>query len=60
MTHTLRTLLWGKRRALLAKEMINFGDRFPLEVANPMPAEWTPPSRDGKSAAKARTKNIKP
>ena len=46
--------------ALLAKEMINFGDRFPLEVANPMPAEWTPPSRDGKSAAKARTKNIKP
>jgi arylsulfatase A-like enzyme len=31
--------------ALLEKEMAHYGDKAPLTVANPKPAEWTPPSR---------------
>jgi arylsulfatase A-like enzyme len=31
--------------ALLNKEMAEFGDNAPLTVANPKPAEWTPPHR---------------
>ena len=30
--------------ALLAKEMASHADGFPLTVANPSPAEWTPPA----------------
>jgi arylsulfatase A-like enzyme len=30
---------------LLEKEMAHFGDKAPLTVANPKPAEWTPPRR---------------
>ena len=30
--------------ALLTKEMASHADKFPLTVANPKPAEWTPPA----------------
>jgi hypothetical protein len=29
--------------ALLEREMDRFGDRAPLKVSNPKPAQWTPP-----------------
>ncbi len=31
--------------ALLTKEMAAHADNFPLTVANPIPAEWTPPAK---------------
>jgi arylsulfatase A-like enzyme len=31
--------------ALLEKEMREYGDTAPLKVANPKPAEWTPPAK---------------
>ena len=37
--------------ALLAKEMTAYADTFPLNVANPKPAAWTPPA-NGKGPAK--------
>jgi arylsulfatase A-like enzyme len=39
--------------ALLAKEMANYADKATLKVANPKPAEWTPPAA-GKGKAKPR------
>ncbi len=30
--------------ALLEKEMLAYGDKHPLKVEKPMPAEWTPPA----------------
>lgn len=32
--------------ALLKREQRRYGDTAPLEVANPKPAEWTPPKKD--------------
>jgi arylsulfatase A-like enzyme len=44
--------------ALLQKEMARYGDTAPLKVANPKPAEWTPPTAGAKPqpAAKANAK----
>ena len=33
----------GAMIALLASEMAAYADPFPLKVANPLPAAWTPP-----------------
>src|SRR5262249_3487331 len=41
--------------ALLEQEMAHYADAAPLKVANPLPAEWTPP----KKAAKAEKKGKK-
>jgi arylsulfatase A-like enzyme len=37
--------------ASLEKEMASYADTFPLKVANPKPATWSPPAR-GKAPAK--------
>ena len=42
--------------ALLEKEMAAHGDTFPLKVANPKPAAWTPPAPGAKSENKAKRK----
>ncbi|MBI3878923.1 MAG: sulfatase-like hydrolase/transferase [Verrucomicrobia bacterium] len=42
--------------ALLQKEMSSHADTFPLTVANPKPAEWTPPAPGGEPAKKIRKK----
>jgi arylsulfatase A-like enzyme len=41
---------------LLTKEMAAHADAFPLTVAEPKPAEWTPPARDDKPTKKAKAK----
>lgn len=38
--------------ALLKKEMAGHADNFPLTVANPKPAEWSPPAAGTKAAKK--------
>jgi arylsulfatase A-like enzyme len=38
--------------ALLAGEMARYGDTAPLNVANPKPAEWTPPAATAKQASR--------
>ncbi|MEI6236050.1 MAG: sulfatase-like hydrolase/transferase, partial [Planctomycetota bacterium] len=43
---------------LLAKEMATYADTFPLTIANPKPAEWTPPSATD-SPKKANKKAVK-
>ena len=43
----------------LEKDLTAFGDKQPLKVANPEPAEWTPPVAKGK-ANKARNAKKKP
>ena len=43
---------------LLAMEMVGHADTFPLKVANPKPAEWSPPAPGGKPARQA-AKNAK-
>ena len=43
--------------ALLTKEMASYADASPLTVANPQPAEWTPPA-PGKRTAKRSKKSI--
>lgn len=40
--------------ALLQKEMTAHADTTPLTVANPQPAEWTPPARGSEPAKQAR------
>lgn len=49
--------------ARLQKEMTDHADTFPLTVANPRPAEWTPPAKgelpEKKTKAKAAKKNRK-
>ncbi|MCK9640026.1 MAG: sulfatase-like hydrolase/transferase [Prolixibacteraceae bacterium] len=35
---------------LLKKEMASYADTFPLTVANPKPAEWTPPTSGSQSS----------
>jgi len=40
--------------ALLEKEMANHADTFPLVVANPKPAEWTPPPSGSEPARKKK------
>ena len=42
--------------ALLTKEMGSHADKFPLTVANPKPAEWSPPAPDNKPANPAPKK----
>jgi len=42
--------------AQLTQEMANHADSCPLSVANPKPAEWTPPPASGESAKKIRKK----
>ena len=51
-----------KMLALLRKEMASYDDTTPLHVANPKPAEWTPPAngaKPGKRAGKNRKGNDK-
>ncbi len=43
----------------LEKDLTAFGDKHPLKVSNPEPAEWTPPVANGK-ANKARNAKKKP
>jgi arylsulfatase A-like enzyme len=42
--------------AQLTQEMANHADSYPLSVANPKPAEWTPPAASGEPAKKIRKK----
>lgn len=42
--------------ALLKNEMAAHADQAPLTVANPKPAEWTPPAPGSQSAKKAKIK----
>ena len=42
--------------ALLEKEMAAYDDKSPLKVANPKPAEWTPPAPGEKAAQKSKAK----
>jgi len=42
--------------ALLTKEMAARGDNYPLTVANPQPAEWTPPTSGKKAERQAKAK----
>lgn len=42
--------------ALLTREMGSHADPFPLSVANPQPAGWTPPAAGDKPARQARKK----
>ena len=42
--------------ALLTKEMASHADTSPLTVANPQPAEWTPPAPGTKPARQAKKK----
>ncbi len=44
---------------LLQKEMSAYGDSHPLIVANPQPAEWTPPSSAKAAAPMKKNKNAK-
>jgi arylsulfatase A-like enzyme len=44
---------------LLEKEMDAYGDKHPLKVANPKPADWTPPAPGAKAATKAKNKKAK-
>ena len=44
--------------ALLAKEMAAHADNSPLTVANPQPAEWTPPAPGDKPARPAKKKPV--
>lgn len=44
--------------ALLAKQMAAYADNFPLTVANPIPAEWTPPT-PGTGSARTKRKAAK-
>jgi arylsulfatase A-like enzyme len=48
---TLRRL-----QARLGAEMKAYDDAFPLSVANPAPAEWTPPSKEQLAAEDAKAK----
>ena len=41
--------------ALLEKTRKEYGDTAPLQVANPKPAEWTPPAKDQKRRNKQKT-----
>ena len=41
---------------LLEREMGRYADAYPLRVANPKPAEWTPPADGGGVQKKARVK----
>jgi len=42
--------------ALLEREMARYGDTTPLKVANPKPAEWTPPGASVKPRPTAKVK----
>jgi arylsulfatase A-like enzyme len=50
-TETLRRL-----QARLGAEMKAYDDAFPLSVANPAPAEWTPPNKERLAAEDAKAK----
>ena len=41
--------------ALLKREMDAYGDKYPLEVANPAPADWTPSARKKAARRQANT-----
>ena len=41
---------------LLQKEMASHADTSPLTVANPKPAEWSPPAAGGGKGKKANRK----
>jgi len=44
--------------ALLAREMASYGDTYPLTVANPKPAAWSPPDKNsGTPKSKQPTKS---
>jgi arylsulfatase A-like enzyme len=44
---------------LLRKEMDRYADAAPLTVANPKPAEWTPPSDPAKANKQPRPKKVR-
>ena len=46
--------------ALLKKEMERYADTAPLKVANPQPAEWSPPGNTSKGKAADQTKPEQP
>lgn len=45
---------------LLEREMTRYGDKHPLKVANPKPAEWTPPLAGEKANGRQKAKKLKP
>ncbi len=60
----LSALLENKQRIagltkLLESEMVSHADTFPLAVANPKPAEWSPTAADTKPGRKAKKGNPK-
>jgi len=46
--------------AAMEEEMRQFGDTAPLKVAEPKPAEWTPPAKDTKPEIKGNAKPAAP
>ncbi len=46
----------AKMTVLLQKEMERYGDTAPLQIANPKPAEWTPPGSGAKAGGRAGKK----
>ena len=42
--------------ALLVKEMSRYADKSPLQVEKPKPAEWSPPTAEGKANGKKQRK----
>ena len=50
------TVTLAKLTARLEREMAAYGDTFPLKVANPRPADWTPPVANAKPGAKGKAK----
>jgi arylsulfatase A-like enzyme len=46
--------------AALEKEMAGYGDKHPLKVAQPRPAEWTPPAARAGKPAKRKPRKPRP
>ncbi len=46
--------------AALEKEMLHYGDKYPLKVANPRPAEWTPPTSEAAAPSKGKARKARP
>jgi arylsulfatase A-like enzyme len=46
--------------AVLEKEMSHYGDKSPLKVATPKPAEWTPPTPGAAAPRRPKARTAKP
>lgn len=44
---------------LLEKQMSEYGDNHPLKIANPQPAEWSPPAASPEDATRKKKKRAK-